>query len=290
MTIEAREKSEMAGDLEAVAEQLASSASICSVLPLTNGLLAVLLVLLGLPAADDRGPLDHLHHLAGRAARSKDFNQRQPSSGSGGSPCNITGGPLPAAKVAYFLTGTDNLTMTVPAVDHDALRKPVADAKAALDAGEAEAKQATEKAMVAGANATYMAALLPYRGACRKAGIAREFEGSRGRAVCDKVFFEVERVEKGVRVMIKGRPETEEVIPLAALKESAGKAAYSYTEKHLGTRKEVGNKCGTLANRLRAVLGCDAPGVWVAVHANPHAINGRKEDRQITAKNRSKVV
>lgn len=42
----------------------------------------------------------------------------------------------------------------------------------------------------------------------------------------EKVLFEVERVEKGVRVMIKGKPETEEVIPLSTLKESAGKAAY----------------------------------------------------------------
>jgi hypothetical protein len=41
----------------------------------------------------------------------------------------------------------------VPAVDLDALRKPVEEAKSTLDAAEAEAKQATEKAhaLVAGA-------------------------------------------------------------------------------------------------------------------------------------------
>ncbi len=143
-----------------------------------------------------------------------------------------------------------------PAVDQDALRKPVEEAKAALNAAEAEAKQVTEKAqgVVAAAKATYMAALGPYREACRKAGVDCEFEGSRGRAVSEKVFFDVERVERGVRVMIKGKPETEEVIPLSALKESAGKAAYGYTEKHLGPREEVGNKGGTLANRLRTAL------------------------------------
>jgi len=54
--------------------------------------------------------------------------------------------------------------------------------------------------------------------------------------------------------MAKGRPETEEVIPLAALKESINKAAYGYTDKHVGPKEEVGNKGGSLSNRLRAVL------------------------------------
>jgi hypothetical protein len=142
------------------------------------------------------------------------------------------------------------------AVDQDALRRPVEEAKAALDAAEADAKQVTEKAqgLVAAAKATYIAALGPYREACRRAGVACQLEGSRGKAVSEKVFFEVERVGKGVRVMIKGKPESEEVIPLSALKESVGKAAYAYTEKHLGSREQVGNKGGTLANRLRTAL------------------------------------
>jgi hypothetical protein len=46
---------------------------------------------------------------------------------------------------------------------------------------------------------------------------------------------------KGVRVMVKGQPESEEVIPLAALKESINKAAYGYTGKWLGPKEEVGN-------------------------------------------------
>ena len=57
----------------------------------------------------------------------------------------------------------------------------------------------------------------------------------------------------GLRVMVKDRPETEEVIPKAKLKVSIGKAALHYTEKHLGPRSEIGNKQGSLANRLRAV-------------------------------------
>jgi hypothetical protein len=42
-----------------------------------------------------------------------------------------------------------------------------------------------------------------------------------------------------VRVMVKGWPRTEEMIPLAALKESINKAAYAYTDKHLGPKDEI---------------------------------------------------
>jgi len=144
-----------------------------------------------------------------------------------------------------------------PAVDLGALRKPVEEAKASLDAAEAEAKQLTEKAhaLVAGARETYRTALVPYREACRKADHACEFEGGRGENVSDKVSFLVEKMEKGIRVTVKGKPDTEEVIPLAALKESINKAAYGYTEKHLGPKEKIGNKGGSLSNRLRAVLG-----------------------------------
>ena len=37
-------------------------------------------------------------------------------------------------------------------------------------------------------------------------------------------------------------------------KASIGKAAYAYTDKHVGPRERVGNKGGTLSNRLRALL------------------------------------
>lgn len=42
--------------------------------------------------------------------------------------------------------------------------------------------------------------------------------------------------------------------PLAAIKASIGKAAYAYADKHVGPRERVGNKGGTLGNRLRAVI------------------------------------
>ena len=41
---------------------------------------------------------------------------------------------------------------------------------------------------------------------------------------------------------------------MAALKESINKASYAYTDRVLGPREKVGNKGGSLSNRLRAVL------------------------------------
>jgi hypothetical protein len=138
----------------------------------------------------------------------------------------------------------------------DALRKPVEAAKGGLEKAQAEAKALAEKARAAIAEAkdAYRAALTPYREACRKAVVECEYEGGRSANVSEKVSFLVEKTDKGVRVMVKGQPKTEEVIPLAVLKESINKAAYAFTEKHLGPKEEIGNKGGSLSNRLRAAL------------------------------------
>lgn len=130
------------------------------------------------------------------------------------------------------------------------------DPRRCLDAARKEARTAAEKAqaLVAEAKGAYVAALAPYRAACRRAGVKCEFEGGRSTNVSDRVSFVVEKLEKGVRVTVKGQPKTEEVIPLAALKESVNKAAYAYTDKHVGPREEVGNKGGSLSNRLRAAI------------------------------------
>ena len=142
------------------------------------------------------------------------------------------------------------------AAELEALRKPVEEAKARLEETQAEAKALAEKAraLVAQAKDAYRKALAPYREACRKAGATCEFEGGRSANVTEKVTFLVERTDKGVRVCVKGRPETEEVIPLADLEASINKAAYAYTDKHLGPREEIGNKGGSLSNRLRAAM------------------------------------
>jgi hypothetical protein len=132
--------------------------------------------------------------------------------------------------------------------DLDALRKPVLAAKAKLEAAEAEAKALLDKAqaLVATARGQYREATALYRQACRKAGVDCEFPGGRSENVSPKVSFIVEKADKGIRVMVKGKPESEELIPLAALKASIGKAAYAYTEKHVGPREQVGNKGRTL--------------------------------------------
>jgi hypothetical protein len=65
--------------------------------------------------------------------------------------------------------------------------------------------------------------------------------------------FMVSRVPNGVRVIISGLPESEEVIPEQTLKDSVNRAAYAYTEKHCGPRSVVGNKGGGLYNKIRAI-------------------------------------
>jgi hypothetical protein len=142
------------------------------------------------------------------------------------------------------------------APDLDALRKPVLDANAGLTKAETEAKALLDKAqaLVATARGQYREAAALYRQACRKVGVDCEFPGGRSENVSPKVSFVVEKADKGIRVMVKGKPESEELIPLAALKASIGKAAYAYTEKHVGPRERMGNKGGTLGNRLRAVM------------------------------------
>jgi len=138
----------------------------------------------------------------------------------------------------------------------DALRKPVEAAKGALEKAQAEAKALAEKArgLIAEAKDAYRTALAPYREACHKAGVECEYEGGWSANVSEKVSFLVEKTDKGIRVMVKGQPKTEAVIPLTALKESVNREAYKYVEAHIGPREKVGNKGGSLSNRLRAIL------------------------------------
>jgi len=140
--------------------------------------------------------------------------------------------------------------------DLEALRRPVEQAKAKLEGSRKEAQAVEEKArtIVVRAKEAYQAVLAPYREACRKAGVECEYESGRTANVSEKVSFLVDKTDKGVRVVVKGRPETEEVIPFAALKDSINKAAYSYTEKRLGPKEKIGNKGGSLSNRLRGVI------------------------------------
>ncbi|MHC4251726.1 MAG: hypothetical protein ACYS9X_21605 [Planctomycetota bacterium] len=81
-----------------------------------------------------------------------------------------------------------------------------------------------------------------------------EFAGTRAANKTPAVRFLVEKVKDGVKVAIKGRPETEEVIATKALDEPVGKVAFAYTDRWLGPREEIGSKGAGLGNRLRAAL------------------------------------
>ena len=143
-----------------------------------------------------------------------------------------------------------------PAADLAALKKTAQEAKGALDGAQQKANALHEqaKAIEIAARRMYAEAVAPYREACRKADVECEFAGSRAANVTPTVHFSVEKVKNGVKVMLKGQPETEQIIPFAELKKSIGKAAVAYVEKFIGDRATVGNKQGSLGNRLRAVL------------------------------------
>ena len=124
------------------------------------------------------------------------------------------------------------------------LRRSVENAQALVDGAKKEAAALEHQAreLVATARATYHQALAPYREACRKTGVACEFPGGRAANVSGRVSYFVEKVEDGLKVGIKGRPETTEVIPFTKLKVSIGKAAMQFTDRHLGPKSEIGNK------------------------------------------------
>jgi hypothetical protein len=157
------------------------------------------------------------------------------------------GGEKPVEKPVPEKPGKD---------EFEALRKTVLEAKEKLDNAQVEAKKVEEnvRQLVNREKDAYLKVLVPYRDACKKVGVECEFGGGRLANVSERVAFLVEKVDKGIKVAIKGRPETEDVIPTAKLKESVTKASYDYTDRHIGPKEEIGNKGGGLSNRLRTLL------------------------------------
>jgi hypothetical protein len=136
------------------------------------------------------------------------------------------------------------------------LKKKAEDGKATFEKArtEADALRTKAKELEAAAKKAYAEAVAPYRDACRKAGVECEFAGARAANVTPAVRFLVEKVKDGVKVTIKDRPETEEIISKKSLDESIGKAAFAYTDKWIGPRDTIGAKGAGLSNRLRAAL------------------------------------
>ncbi len=135
-------------------------------------------------------------------------------------------------------------------------RQRVEAERAKLDSAQEAARQLAREAqaLLAQAKGSYRESVAHFRALSQKAGVECEFAATRRSSLTERVSFLIERTEEGVRVVVKDRPETEELIALAALEESVSRAAYAYTERHIGPREEIGNKGGGLSNRLRALL------------------------------------
>jgi hypothetical protein len=136
------------------------------------------------------------------------------------------------------------------------LKKKAKEGKATFEKArtEADALRAKAKDVEAAAKRAYAEAVAPYRDACRKAGVECEFAGGRASNVTPAVRFLMEKVKGGIKIAIKGRPETEELLTDKALAESVNRAAYAYTDKWLGPKEAIGNKGGGISVRLRAIL------------------------------------
>lgn len=143
-----------------------------------------------------------------------------------------------------------------PSINLEPLRKKVLEAEGEFTKArnDADALRMQARGVEEAAKKVYAEVLAPYREACRKAGVKCEFGGGKAGPVAPRVRFLVERVDKGIKVAIKDRPETEEVISDAMLKKSIGKAADAFVEKWVGSRQEIGNKAAGLGNRFRKVF------------------------------------
>jgi hypothetical protein len=161
-----------------------------------------------------------------------------------------------AAKGAKKAVASTKTKPAKVAFDLDALRAAVELASSRVEAATREATKlrAQADALVAEAKASYRSALIPYRDACRRAGARCDFARTRTSNVSERVTFFVEKASGGIKVTVKGRPETAELIPAAKLRVSIGKSAQQYCERWIGERSRVGNKAGSLSNRLRAVM------------------------------------
>jgi hypothetical protein len=118
---------------------------------------------------------------------------------------------------------------------------------------EATALRAQAKATEAAAKKAYVEAVGPYRDACRKAGVKCEFAGIKAPPVARRVRFLVETAKDGIKVAIKDKPDSEEVLPHKELGNSVWRAADEYCKRQFG-ETPIGAKARGLANRLRAAL------------------------------------
>ena len=140
--------------------------------------------------------------------------------------------------------------------DLDKLRADVKEAVQEIKDAEKQARDLREEAdaTVRYTKIRFHQVLQPYKDACKKAGVECEFKAKRGPKT-ERVRFLVEKVDEGIKVTIKDRLETAEVLDSKALKKSIMKVAADYCEKHIGPKSEIGFKHAGLYNRIRKALG-----------------------------------
>ena len=195
------------------------------------------------------------------SSKAKPAEKAGPKAATGGTKATASKTKVEAAKAALAaLKAKLNAPKAKPNVkkpiDLAPLKANVVEAKKNLTRAENEgnALRAQAKGTEGVAKKAYAAALAPYRDACRKAGVECEFAGGRAANKTPAVRFLVEKVPNGIKVAIKDKPKSEEVISTATLKKSVGRAAFDYCERRIGPASSVGMKHAGLGNRFRAIL------------------------------------
>ena len=121
-------------------------------------------------------------------------------------------------------------------------------------AAQAEELRSKAKEIEQAAKQSYAKVLVPYRAECKRTGAECEFAGGKSGPVAPRVRFLLSKEKDGIKVMVKGRPETERLITNAELKTSVGKAAFKFCEENIGPASEQGAKHAGLSHRMRQLI------------------------------------
>ncbi len=187
--------------------------------------------------------------MAGKKKRAK--GPAKPKAAKGGEASPAKAGPKAQATKKEEKKGGERK----PEVDLSALKARAQEGKAALDKARKDADALRERAtaVVAAAKKVYAEALAPYRDACRKAGKKCELPGIKAPSTLPRARFLIEKVKGGLKVAVKDRAKSEEVIPDKKLKESIWRAAREYCARQFG-KEWTGGRARGLGLRFKAAL------------------------------------
>lgn len=162
--------------------------------------------------------------------------------------------PEPTAPAAGEAAGTAETAAPVEVVDAPASAVGSDPADRAQVMASAEAEYAAALAVFSAAKQRLVDAEAAVSAVSGVSADASAGGAHRRPPVTARVRFEVALDGDAVRVLVAGRPETEERIPVEDARRGITEAAYGYVNRHVGPREVVGNKGGSLANKLREVL------------------------------------